>query len=162
MNKVILFFLGLIAGVVIMAALCFSHNNPLNCCSSHDEQCNDDNTFSPDDGVKITAAEFRTYADSFEAHNPAIANDSSMGYWGGKIGKSALQVLINNLDTTEQFIVFRFGLDKNGLNDKTCLMLESKRTTNNGEDSTMYMRNGASIDVYCPPRCSPRPTPTPN
>ncbi len=162
MKTSVIYFLGLLTGILLMVVLCLTNNMPIKCCSEKSDNGLVKDSIPPDQGVVISRLEFDALSDSFQVHNPGISNDSSQGYWGGKIGKLALKAVLNKLDSNEQFVNYRFGISNHGKIKRTHLMFASGEVDSAGNQAYFFITNSAMSTVFCPPTCIPRPTPKPD
>ena len=164
MNKTIVFLLGLVIGILMIFILCKTKLITLDC------GCKTDNSIvvlPPDQGKEISSQEFISMRDSFQNNLARLRAKAGLGNgtadtgsWGGRIGRVALQNLINSLPNNEppdkQYIDFNFGLSV-GLNPKTCVMFMAETTPK----ASYYISSGVPSS-YCPPRCPvPQPVPQP-
>lgn len=155
MKPVFVFLIGLATGIVLMVVMCVTDTMPIECgCISYEDTTGGNDPLPPAQGVVITEPEFNQLKNKFQ--NPtgvsATGEEPGQGAWGGRIGKTALLRLINNLAPEEQFVDFRFGLSDDVVNPKTYLMFISKGGSGVASDR-LYITNGGDVESFCPPTC---------
>lgn len=171
MNKTVVFLLGLFLGVILVVVLCKTGNMSLDSKCKHDYS----GELLPDQGREITRAEFISMKDSFQSNLASVrfkagfGSTIDIGAWGGRIGKFALQKLINQLPKDSLFVNYYFGRTNAIVNPKTCVVFYSTGGPLNKSASALsllfpevYAGISSSVYIattsYCPPRCPSVPT----
>lgn len=153
MKLVAIFIAGILVGFAIVYSLCVTDTMPIECGCTVSE-VDTSGSLPPAQGVVIAEPEFNLLKNRFQ--NPtgvaATGEEPGQGAWGGRIGKTALLRLINNLAPEEQFVDFRFGLSDDVENPKTYLMFISKGVPGGASDR-LYITNGGDLDSWCPMKC---------
>jgi hypothetical protein len=106
-----------------------------------------------DQGVIITPDESKQLTSAYSSRFPGN-NDTNYGLFGGRIGKSALEKLLNNMSSSQQYVNFRYGYQSvPGSPDEKFFLILSPSGFSNLGPSSLIIRNGGDAESFCPTRC---------
>ena len=170
MKTLLIFVLGLLAGLVITYGLCATGNLPFECTSEGGLAIIDSTGTVTE--IDTTAADnlvidYQTYESFSNAYSNNYITDASMkinGYLGGRIELSALQQILSQVEPGQTFISYRMGYTEDLFSDSRAisasptpgivLMLSSGnfKSTPSGPARDI-IKNGNTAQLFCPTWC---------
>lgn len=167
MKPILVFFLGLIAGVLIMVTMCLTDTMPIDCgCTVEVITPQDSLPASHGDSIKISDAwqMINSFETDFIKPN-ANPERYVAGVYGGRIGRKSLELLLRDNGGQGEFINFKFGF----LNEPLVItsppvpplqtgqvyLIMSKGILQEGvPNDNLIIKTSGEVMAFCPPKCA--------
>lgn len=167
MKPIGVFFLGLIAGVLIMVTMCVTDTMPIDCgCTV--EVITPQDSLPASHGDSISDNHAWESINMFETQfiNPSQNPERYVaGVYGGRIGRKALELLLKDNRGQGEFINFKFGFKNEPLvmptppnpplqPGKVFLILSKGVLQEGAPNNNLIIRTSQDFEAFCPPKCA--------